>query len=292
MNLLPVWSTSEVKSMKIERSVIGQRKLDRFGRCERASVNYVATFPDAGDVDRAVSEVFAAAPAEWEGAPKVSAEVIRAAGGVAEVAVNYRRSGEKTAENSGDKQAGDRQWKIEVNAGAGYSKQALECIFSRTTDPAAPLPDPGKLIDWNGKYGVASVSGQIIRYTPEMSLCCIATFPAERALSRAYLRQIANLVGKVNSTAFANWNPGEVLFLGLTGSRNFTGNGGRELCDLTFRFNIRCNTHRSAGGVDAGIVEGWDHFWTIPSALPGQNGIYSVHVSRIYERASFAVLDL
>ncbi|MBO5668587.1 MAG: hypothetical protein J6S43_05630 [Lentisphaeria bacterium] len=278
--------------MKIERSVTQQRTLDRFGRCERARICYVASGVDMEQVDKAVVEVFAAAPDKWEGVPKVSAGILRSAGGILEVGVDYRRTVNTLPADSGSHRAGDREWRVEVNAGTEYSRQALACIFSQTTEPGKPLPDPGRMIDWNGKRGLASTSGQIVRYTPEMSLCCIATFPRERAFSRAYLRQIANLVGKVNSGVFFNWNPGEVLFLGLTGSRSFTGEDGKALCDLTFRFNIRCSSRRIVGGVDAGLVDGWDHLWTIPADTPEYDGIYSVHVSRIYERASFAVLDL
>ena len=277
--------------MKIQRSTGEQRKLDRFGRCEKARINYVASGVKSGEADQALQEVFAQAPDHWQNIPKNSVELLRSpGGGVLEIGVYYRQTDTAFSyRKRRNKRAGDRRWQAEVNAGTGWKKYAVAKILSVKADKSSPDIDPERLINWNGLPGSASRSEKFRIYEPEMSLCCEATFRRKQAEARDYLRKVANLVGKVNSGAFHNWNAGEVLFLGLVKSDPFEGDDGEELCDLTFRFQIRLGGIRKIGSIDLGMVEGWDHCWPLYTA---DGKLHSAHVSRLYERASFAVLDL
>lgn len=279
--------------MKIQRSVSEQRKLDRDGKCERARVSYIVSEVDLNALDRVLKEVYDTAPESWESVPKDSVEIIRSpGGGIVEIAVNYRKRSTTSCGRSSRrwKHSGDRVWRVEVNANRDWTKYSLGCLKSVKVDSGAPTLSPGNLIDWNGLHGSASESGRVPVYTPDMNLHCIATFRKSKAESRTYLRLISGLVGKVNSETFHNWHAGEVLFLGMIKSEPFEGRNGEELCDLTFRFSIRPGGERRAAGVNIGHVDGWDHLWMLPS--PSGSGIHSVHVSKLYERASFAALDL
>lgn len=279
--------------MKIERSVAEQRKLDRFGRCEKARIAYAASGVDPAGVDNAVSEVFSSAPDFWENLPKYSAEILRSpGGGILEIGVNYLSPDyySSSRRRRSSKHAGDRVWRIEVNSCSVQKRCSRGCILSLAADPQTTPRDPGLLVDWNGRYGAASASENVETFEPEITMLCTATFRRSKAESRAYIRQVAELVGKVNSEAFHHWHAGEVLFTGLVRSTPFEGKSGEDLCDLTFRFNISCGGERSLAGIQAGFVEGWDRLWGLPS--PDYGGIASIHVSRLYERASFAVLEL
>ncbi len=280
--------------MKIARSVGEQRKLDRLGRCESARLNYVASGVRPGEIDQALQEVFAAAPETWANIPKDHIEILRTPGnGIVEIGVHYRSPDlDSGNDRKKRKRSGDREWKAEVTAKSSWKNHALSCLFSKKLDSDAPDLDPGTLINWNGLYGSASSSGKIPVYTPQMTLECVATFRRHKAESRNFLRQVAGLVGKVNSETFHNWHAGELLFTGLIKSDPFEGRYGENLCDLTFRFFIRPGGERSAAGVSAGYVEGWDHLWLLRTPGASKNHIHSVHVSRIYERASFAPLEL
>ncbi len=278
--------------MKIQRSVGEQRQLDHYGRCEKARITYVASNVAADQIDQALSEVFIQAPDYWQDIPKSSVELLRSpGGGVLEIGVYYRyaNTSSHATRRRRIKRAGDRIWRAEVNGASVWKKHALQTVRSIKNDPSQPDIDPGTLIGWNGLPGSSSRSEKFQVYEPEMSLCCEATFRRKKAESRDYLHKVAKLVGKVNSEAFHNWNGGEVLFLGLVNSDPFEGVNGEELCDLTFRFQIRPGEVRKIGRIQVGMVDGWDHCW--PLYAP-DGKLHSVHVSRLYERASFAVLDL
>ena len=280
--------------MKISRTVGEQRKLNRYGKCETARLNYVARGVHPDETDQAVAEVFSNAPDMWQNIPKDSVEILRTPGnGIIEFGVHYRS---KNLDSGNDrrkrKSSGDREWHAEVSGEKSWKRDSLGCIFSMKLDPADPDLAPGTLIDWNGMHGAARVSGRVEVYTPEMKLECVATFRRKKAESRNYLRQVAALVGKVNSETFQNWHAGELLFTGLIKSDPFEGRNGEELCDLTYRFLIRPGGERVAAGIPVGHVDGWDHLWLLRTPGAGKNHIHSVHVSRIYERASFALLEL
>ena len=280
--------------MKIARTIGENRKLNRDGKCVSARLNFAASGVLPGEIDQALAEVYATAPEYWEGLPKESVEILRSPGsGILEIAVTYRSTDmDSREERRRRKRSGDREWRAEVEGKSQWQEHSLGCIFSRKTDPAAPDLAPGTLIDWNGLYGAAKEAGKIQVYHPEMSLECVATFRRHKAESRNYLRQVAALVGSVNAENFHNWHAGEVLFTGLVKSDPFIGRNGDELCDLTFRFFIRTGGERTAAGIEVGYVEGWDHLWLLHSPGPGKDHIHSVHVSRLYPRASFGVLEL
>ncbi len=278
--------------MKIQRSIGDQRRLDNSGRCEKARINYLVSGVGSDETDLALRKVFEQAPGFWQDIPKDSVELLRSpGGGMLEIGVYYRSDDYSASSGSRRraKRAGDRRWQAEVNAGANWKKYAAGKVLSIKADPSFPDIDPQKLVNWNGLPGSSSRSEKFRVYEPQMSLRCEATFRRKQAESRDYLRKVAGLVGKVNSEAFHNWNAGELLFLGLTDSDPFTGADGDELCDLTFNFHIRLNSFRQIGNIQLGVVDGWDHCW--PLYTP-DGKLHSAHVSRLYERASFAVLDL
>lgn len=278
--------------MKIERSVGEQLKLDCYGICEKARICYVASDVAMDEIDDAVNQVYAMAPVQWENIPKQSVEILHSpGGGMVEIAVNYREENYTAVKKYNGKKEGDRVWNVEVHARQHQLKSAVSLISSHSFDGNTP-PDPGTLVDWNGRAGLGSVSGRINAYRPEFILSCTATFSKKKAQSNSYLRRIAALVGKVNSENFHQWAAGEVLFLGLSGSSVFQGKNGEELCNMTFRFSIRCNGARELDERTIQNVDGWDYLWGIRRRRDGQNRLTSAYVSRIYERAAFSVLNL
>ena len=275
--------------MKIERSVGEKRQLDRFGNCESARIGYVVSQVDKDAVDEAVATVFALAPDNLEGIPKNSAEILRSpGGGIIEIGVNYKSD----RRNYSGRSAGDRVWKIDVVSRNQPIRRSLGCVYSQSLISGVKAPDPGTRLEWNGRPGSRAGNSPVYIMEPEMVLSCVATFRSRKLASRLYCRQVASLVGKVNMLTFHGWNAGELLFSGMNTGNVFSGKNGEDLCNVTFRFNVRCNGERKVAGIVLPEVDGWDYVWTLPSANPHHAGAASVHVSRIYERASFAPLDI
>lgn len=281
-------------SITITRSIVEQRKMDRNGEFEKIRIGYAVSNVNMENVDRAVQEVFRRAPDLWEDLPKHSAEILRSpGGGMLEVGVNYRYAASGSSRSSRHrKSAGDREWLVEINPRKVSRNTALSCVFAETVAPGASPVDPGLKINWNGKSGSASKSVEVDVFEADIILTCIAVVSRRKAESRDYIRQVASLVGKVNSENYHNWNAGELLFLGVIRNSSFIGKSGELLYDMTFKFDVRCNRSLQLGGITIPDVEGWDYPWILPDHTPGGSGVHSVFVSRIYERAPFAALDL
>ncbi|MBQ4328117.1 MAG: hypothetical protein IJC27_00165 [Lentisphaeria bacterium] len=278
--------------MNIERSVGEKLKLDCYGKCESARICYVASGIGADEIDSAVVTVFESAPESWEDIPKHSAEILHSpGGGMLEIAVNYREeNSSSSSRKSSSKSNGDREWRVDVHARQKQMRHARALAGAFAVN-GVTVPNPGTLVNWNGRSGIGSSSTPVTAYEPEMILSCIATFRKSKTQSNSYLRQISNLVGKVNSERFQQWAAGELLFLGLSCGPVFKGKNGESLCDLTFRFSVRCNGTRTLDGFST-EVDGWDHLWGIYSVRNGVNILDNAYISRLYDRAPFSVLDL
>ena len=205
------------------------------------------------------------------------------------MAFSYALSETTGQENRHD---GDRVWKFAVNGTYAELATALETVRSI---PAAlsPADNPGALINWNGKFGQESGSGSVRVLKPVFTEICRATFALSR-LDSAYKRRAAAFVGKVNSETFHHWTPGEVMLESIVQSDPFVNSDGDKLCDVIFTFAIRPNGTRNCAGYLAENVDGWDHLWAVTDTLPGAGSprVRSLHISRIYERVSFAGLEL
>ena len=124
-------------------------------------------------------------------------------------------------------------------------------------------PDPGRFIGWNGKTGDDSqIDGVDIptaqmreTYTKEMNLSSLSTL---------YRRNIAAMVGKVNSGKFKGWERGEVMFLGCS----FSGSKADGKITVSFNFNIQPGETVDLSDIadgESGTVskEGFEYIWTI-----------------------------
>lgn len=103
---------------------------------------------------------------------------------------------------------------------------------------------------------------------------------------------IARLVGKTNSTAFAGWDIGEVLFAGFSGSRR-----GRDDVQLSFRFRVRENTTVSTDGFDDIDKLGWEYLWPRHklywdgTALQVTREIEHLVVATVFPSTSYSALE-
>ena len=276
--------------MTINRSPREVRRLDRAGELEKARIVYVTG--GCSDAAAAVAAVRQTAPAALEGARLDAVEVTASpGGGIYEVTVTYAAPVYDSALR--DRRAGDRRWKFAVNCRTEETSVSLGTVRSVYPDPAAPRVDPGTRLHWNGLTGQDAVTGTVPALRPVFNESCRATFRASR-INTAYLRRAAAAAGKVNATAFHRWSPGEVLLESIVQGETFRNSAGAELCDVTFHFAIRPNGPRQCAGITVEAVDGWDHLWPVTALVPGGGGesVIALHVSRIYERTQFNVLEL
>ena len=113
----------------------------------------------------------------------------------------------------------------------------------------------------------------------------------------AYRRAIAELTGKVNKSAFRGFDPGEVLFLGASGSRRNSFDDAPW--SVTLRFAASPNRSNFAvGPINVSSKKGWEYMWIryAPSD-DAESGTrikrpVGVYIERVYEEANFSGLKI
>ena len=146
-------------------------------------------------------------------------------------------------QNAPDRQAkkriGEKLWIFDTTGGREevFHGQLLRSCAA----PGEVPPDPGDLINWNGRNGAAFQLRGVSKIVSSMRESCIAVH-RESELTGSFRRRIMELTGCVNSRSFHSWEPGEVLFLGASGGVPFRNDQGVLLVEVTYRFAIRRNT--------------------------------------------------
>jgi len=137
--------------------------------------------------------------------------------------------------------------------------------------------DAGGAIGWNGKTGAEmSITGVDVptaqlreTYTRRMKLSKITT---------SFKRKVAKLVGKVNSGTFKGWNPGEVMFLGM--SYSCPAKKDTRVI-VTFNFAVQVNEEANVCGKRVS-KRGFEYAWGLSSAGVGRTGAPTATVEAIY----------
>jgi hypothetical protein len=114
----------------------------------------------------------------------------------------------------------------------------------------------------------------------------------QSAVTEAYQSDLATVTGTVNNASFRGFAAGEVLFLGVDG--NLQGSGDWT---LTFKFSVSKNqTNLSVGSLTGIAKAGWDYMWvkykkSTSAGHPVQIPAF-VYVNRVYIYTDFSLLDL
>lgn len=237
--------------------------------------------------DEALAAVFAESPAEYK---NISRSEVRFDGvdddGNYEISVVYSSSGNGSA--SGGDFSSTRP-DIPSSFSCGGGTKLVTTAIKQTKLKGDH--DPGLLVGWNGLTGSAmEVSGVEIpaaklseTYTKSMKL---------RELSTSYKKRIAKLVGCVNKDSFKGYDPGEVMFIGMSYSGN--GNNDDEEIDVTFEFQIQMNEDDVEVGDNLRVSkEGFEYIWVIPDRTGSEiASISSAFKATVCKKRDFSALGL
>lgn len=107
------------------------------------------------------------------------------------------------------------------------------------------------------------------------------------------LEWLFKLTGTVNKSKFRNFEPGEVLFLGVRGEMS----AGQTMIPITLAFSARRNRSQfMVGGVSVDSKNGWDHMWISyePEVQPDVvvKKVKYVYVDQVYEYADWTPLTI
>ena len=259
------------------------KALNERGVCTSATLRYLVS--GAADTagsgsDSALAAIFAHAPAQFGSARKTGVRIAECRGnGNYLVEVEYEYSRVSRQRLSG-KRTGDKMWTFSSLGGREHILCGKELLSAVGGSSGITPPDPGLLINWNGRFGDAFRVGGTDIVTSDMRESCILTIDADDLTTR-FCRTIGEMTGRVNAAPFHGWDTHEVLFLGAATGTPYANDAGRELVDVTYDFAIR-----------PGI--GWDCRWEISQADPASRIVKLIgrYVTRIYNEGNFRALGL
>jgi len=169
---------------------------------------------------------------------------------------------------------------------------------SRATVHRYPAPGVGAAPDFKGAVGVSADGVEGVDITVPVFNFTETHYKPDDDITGPYKGILFNLTGKVNSDSFKGFAPGEVLFLGASGSKR-TQLGEDADWEITYRFAASPNVSGLAIGPINGISKkGWEYLWvryadqedTAAKAIVKRP--IAAYIERVYDDGGFAALDL
>lgn len=114
-----------------------------------------------------------------------------------------------------------------------------------------------------------------------------------------YYRTISGLAGRTNNQPFLGFNVGELIFLGVAGTRRSARDAGSPW-DLTYRFSVSLDAANIpvAPGMVVPFKRGWDYLWTYSAEEPDAESnakwmlprVIAAYVERMAYEGDFSVI--
>lgn len=152
----------------------------------------------------------------------------------------------------------------------------------------------GDAIGWNGKTGEDSQIAGVDVPTAQLRETYTKVFKRAK-LTTQYKRNVAALVGCVNSDTFKGWFAGEVMFLGCS----FGATTADDYVTVSYNFAIQPNeTSATVAGHNIGEVLGWQYVWAVyktgggTSTQPGQQEPDQIYIADVADYKPFAALGI
>ena len=204
----------------------------------------------------------------------------------AEFTVSYQKDSSESSSGSDEE---DDAMDISFSTGGG-TKHVVQAISQRRVYGD---DDVDTLIGWNGKNGEeADYAGVDV---PDANIQLTLTVKRKMSdLGTNWQRNIAKVTGKVNSKSFRGWQPGEVLFEGVS----LSGKESDENVSVSYNFSIRCNEKnvkiatKPNGDAIIASAKGFEYAWAVTKFINGKNEVQSAFVSQVIETTDFSVLGV
>ena len=177
---------------------------------------------------------------------------------------------------------------FDTGGGSRHISQSLKTVGKYP----ATAPDFGGAIEVDNEGNVNGVDISM----PMMNFSETHYFRPSKVSTR-YKQRLAELTGKVNSKNFRGYNPGEVLFLGASGTRR--GKHAGDHWEISFRFAVSPNRESlQVGSLTVKEKFGWDYLWVryADDISSDQKSLIkkpvAAYVERVYEFADFGGLGI
>jgi hypothetical protein len=182
---------------------------------------------------------------------------------------------------------GESSFNFDTSGGTQHITQSLETVASYAA-PGQTAPD------FMGAIGVTNDGVEGVDITVPVYSFSETHYKADSEVTPAYKGALFRLTGKVNDATFKGFDPGEVLFLGASGSRRTS-----EDWEITFRFAASPNATDLSVGEITGISKGgWEYLWVRYTDSEDQAAKALVKrpvaafVERVYAEGDFSALEI
>ncbi|GAB6184611.1 hypothetical protein [Thermopirellula anaerolimosa] len=190
----------------------------------------------------AKSALAAASPVLYDGLVRQSLHIERVAADIWEGSVRYGKLQPP--------ETGDSSYQFDTGGGTQHITQSLQTV-GRYAPSGKTAPD------FQGAIGVTHDNVEGVDIAVPVFNFSETHYIASPLVTSAYKATLFSLTGKVNGGTFRGFAPGEVLFLGASGSQR-----GQEDWEITFRFAASPNVTGLVIGNIAGISKkGWEYLW-------------------------------
>lgn len=187
-------------------------------------------------------------------------------------------------------QTGESVFAFDTGGGTQHVTQSKQTISSHAASgTTAP--------DFKGAIGVTADGVEGVDITVPVYQFSETHYLSASQVTQGYKSTLFNLTGKVNNGSWKGFAPGEVLFLGASGSRR--GTGADADWEITFRFAASPNASGLSVGPIGGISKkGWEYLWVryddevdAPAKAMVKRPV-AAYVERVYDESSFAGLGI
>ena len=235
---------------------------------------YVVDGTEDDAVVRATVE--ATIPAIYAGLVFQSYRIAHQGGGLWEVSVRY---GKKEP-----KEPGESSFSFDTG-GTTHITQSLQTVASH----APPGEDPP---DFKGAIGVNNDSVEGTDITIPVYNFKETHYIPIALVTPAYKAALFYLTGKVNAAPFKGFAPGEVLFMGASGSQR-----GQEDWEITFSFAASPNaTGLTVGDITGIDKKGWEYLWVRYQDSEDADVLVkqpaAAYVEQVYPYGDFSLLGI
>lgn len=246
--------------LRVEQSFEAHtKKIDASGGLVSAEIPYIVF--EAGDEDEALKAVLAIAPKTLSNSkvPLTSLEIDERCN-ESTYKVNAVYETELPGDNSGSGPSGgdnNPTVNFDCSAGTKHMTQALSqtCVYGADDDEKADAVPIG----WNGKFGSLSEIAGVDVSTGELRETYTKYMSVSKVTGTNWKKNVAALVGKVNSGNFKGWPKGEVMFLGCSYSAPLRGS---SRVAVSFQFAIRSGETETIAGQNIS-KQGFEYVWAL-----------------------------
>jgi len=270
---------------KVEQGFFDRTQaVDSDGAYTTASVPYFAF--NSEDEDDAINSVYEVAEETFNGLVLDSVEIDERINETTfKVVVKYKAGDDSSS--GGDDTEIEPVFTFDTGGGTQHITQSLLTVGKYPPEAA----DFGGAIGYDGE----SVAGvDIVQPVQSFSE---THYLKDNKITTAYKKGVSSITGTMNNDAFRGYNPGEVLFLGASGTRR--GTSSDSLWDVTYKFSVSPNRKNFKVG-DITVTEkyGWDYMWVryadhVDDAKKTLlKKPVAVYIERVYKIANFGALGI